>query len=809
LVTALLVARPVVLGEDPGMTDELSDAGGQVLNLLWMAAGLSWAVWRLLTRKGDWYGGLVEAALLVLVVLVFASAESAARYKHPARLIAWEWVGLLLAFVVVRHLAVRPDDGHGLYAALLAGAVSLSAYAVYQSAVELPRDQKRYADLATLRQDLARQHVYLDDTQLQAMYRRMQDRHAFGTFAHPNSFAGYLVLLLPGLAGAVIVCRRSPWPRAAAAGCLALGLVALWLTHSRGAMLGLALAALGAVAVARRRQLWAHKGVALATAVVLAGAGVAAWYAGLFTAALGKGSGTAAYRLDYWRATWRMIAEHPWLGVGPGNFASAYTRYLPEGAAETVRDPHNFALELWATCGVFAMLALLVALGAFFVQVAKGLRSPSGAHPLTPSPSPPEGERGEKAAPSGETRVTQRGQITERPHSGPPASPPHPLTPSPPEPAEQPIRWELYAGGMLGLLLGFVLRVQESVPEAIVAEAVNAGLRSVVWFAAFALFERVPWTDRGRVAALTAGVAALLLNLCVSGGIGFPSVAGPLLVCIALALAGVRPTPAAWLSRQRWFLTFPVPVLVGVALVYFVFIFFPVTSSASASRRALGYGLAFFEDMDKKDSERRIKEPAAFIRNNVLGLLREAVNDDPDNARTHILLAGWYGRVYRIFAPHDDDYGRLALAEAARAQQLDPESRAGYQAEYQLRKDFIEFMNQLKEKENQEGDKEKDPKKKAEHARRSALLDVKAREQYRHAAAALLRYLPNDPTDPRLRYDIADALVHAGEAAKGRQQAREALRLDEGVSDGSRRLTALQRVQIRQWLGEAAPAPGG
>jgi hypothetical protein len=768
-VTALLVARPVVLGEDPGLTDELSDAGGQILNLLWIAAGLGWAAWRLLTRKGDWYGGLVEATLLALVVLVFASAESAARYRHPARLIAWEWVGLLLAFVVVRHLATaRPDDGHGLYAALLAGAVSLSAYAVYQSAVELPRDQQRYADPAKLRQDLARQHVYLDDAQLERMYRRMQDRHAFGTYAHPNSFAGYLVLLLPGLAGAAFVFRRTRWPGAAAAACLALGFVALWLTHSRGAMLGLALAALGAVALARRRQLWAHKGAALATALVLAGLGVVAWYAGLFTAALGKDTGTAASRLDYWRATGKMIAEHPWLGVGPGNFPAAYTRYLPQGAAETIRDPHNFALELWATCGVFAMLALLAALGIFFFQVVRWLG----------------------------------GWVVQQP-----AQPPNHPTTQPPE--EEPIRWELYAGGMLGLLLGFVLRVQESVPEAIISEAVNAGLRSLVWFAAFALFERVPWTERGRAGALTAGVAALLLNLCVSGGIGFPSVAGPLLVCMALALAIVRPAPAAWLSRQRWFVTFPLPVLVGVALVYFVFVFFPVTSSASATRRALGHGLRFFEEMDKKPGERSIQEPARFIHENVLGPLEEAVKDDPDNARTHVLLAGWYGRAFRIFVPPNARYREAALDEARRAQQLDPESRAGYQAEYQLHKDFIELFNQLRERERQAEAKEKDPKKKAEHGRQATVYNVLAREEYRRAAAALLRYLPNDPTDPRLRYEIADALVHAGEDRKGRQEAGEALRLDEGAPEGPRRLTAPQRVQIRQWLGEAAPAAGG
>src|SRR5262249_36048449 len=69
-----------------------------------------------------------------------------------------------------------------------------------------------------------------------------------------------------------------------------------------------------------------------------------------------------------------------------------------------------------------------------------------------------------------------------------------------------------------------------------------AGGRSVVWFAAFALFETVPWTPRARRLALAAGVAALLLCLLVTGGISLPSVAPPLWPGAA-AVAGGGPGP--------------------------------------------------------------------------------------------------------------------------------------------------------------------------------------------------------------------------------------------------------------------------
>ena len=51
------------------------------------------------------------------------------------------------------------------------------------------------------------------------------------------------------------------------------------------------------------------------------------------------------------RATAAMIADHTLLGCGPGNFQEHYARYKLPQASETVGDPHNFLLEIWATAG--------------------------------------------------------------------------------------------------------------------------------------------------------------------------------------------------------------------------------------------------------------------------------------------------------------------------------------------------------------------------------------------------------------------------------------------------------------------------
>src|SRR5262249_16765586 len=126
-----------------------------------------------------------------------------------------------------------------------------------------------------------------------------------------------------------------------------------------------------------------HKAVVGIASVLVVGGIVAGSATGVWGRALGKGSGTAALRLLYWRTTWPIIREHPWLGVGPGNFREAYAAHMEQDADEKITDPHNFALEVWVTCGAVAVAALLVAIGAFFVAVAGRSREVAVAGPDT------------------------------------------------------------------------------------------------------------------------------------------------------------------------------------------------------------------------------------------------------------------------------------------------------------------------------------------------------------------------------------------------------------------------------------------
>ena len=87
-----------------------------------------------------------------------------------------------------------------------------------------------------------------------------------------------------------------------------------------------------------------------------------------------------------------------------------------------------------------------------------------------------------------------------------------------------------------------------------------------------------------------------------------------------------------------------------------------------------------------------------------------------------------------------------------------------------------------------------------EKSLREALsLKHQAKEQYVLAAEALRRYLPRDPTNPMLRFHLADALNKAGQKAECRKEAREALRLDD-MAAPPRNLANPQREQAEQWL---------
>lgn len=753
LVVALLVARPLVMGEDPGLTDHLSDASNLVLTLLWFVAAAGWAVWRGWSGQTKWRGSLVEAFLLGVVVCVFISASGAA-YKHPAWLIAWEWGGFLVVFCLVRQLFRTPAEDRRLLAALLAGAVCLGAQALHQYTVELPAMRKSLgtgsggtlnlkSDSQKLRDKLASIGVALepDDPQLKAWDDRFHENNVFATFAHPNAFAGYLALLLPGAVAAAAVC----WKRKAGRGrnllavaCALLVAMALWLTHSRGGVLGTILIGLIALVVMQRRWLWRRKWYVAAALVLVIVAGWALLRpgaAGSLSAkardGLAKAEGSLSLRRDYWEATWKMIRDHGWRGVGPGNFSEYYPRYMLMTAYEKIKDPHNFALEMWSTCGVVAMAALLLALAGFFWHISRGLlRAPR-----------PETEEAEPEAPT--------------------------------------VRPEFYLGGMAGLILAYVLwasgQTGPNAADSLLVGGVAAGLRAVIWFAAFAVLEQVPWTKRWFVLGLTAGVGALLLNLLVSGGISASSIAQPLWAIAALALNGLAAPLVTTAGRPSWLkVAVPIPLAFAVLAIYVDLCFYPVVSAAATVNDARMHGSVYFETL-------RAAGPASrgnydYLRNEVIKPLKEAIARDPGDIAPRLELMHWYEE---RFAAHEtrwlQDQEMIALVKEAET--LDPEGSASYLTESEMWQRFASRQDDA-----------------------SGMPTAESAPQYAKAAQALAEVVRRDPTEARLHYELGILLLKAGKRKDAMLELRIAYECHKQSKNVLRRLTEGRDGQVARLL---------
>jgi O-antigen ligase len=202
---------------------------------------------------------------------------------------------------------------------------------------------------------------------LQYMYPQMKDvppeylkkltsNRIFGTLFYPNTLAGALVLLLPGLLTLIWQMRR--WFTASARGFLVTvvgiaGLACLFWSGSKGGWLLMLL--VGLLALLRLPFARAYK-VALITGVLLLGlTGFFLKYAGFFQ----KGATSVSARFVYWRAAVQIVKAHPVLGSGPGTFGFCYLRMKKPGQ-EGARLTHNDFLQQASDSGLPGFLAYVV-----------------------------------------------------------------------------------------------------------------------------------------------------------------------------------------------------------------------------------------------------------------------------------------------------------------------------------------------------------------------------------------------------------------------------------------------------------------
>ena len=184
----------------------------------------------------------------------------------------------------------------------------------------------------------------------------------------PNNVGLYLGRVWPLLVAVALWERRGRRRTLYALVCVPVTL-ALVLSFSRGALLlGLPAALLVMGWLAGGRIRW----VALALVVIAVLVLLPLLRLPRFASLLDLRQGSTFFRLELWRSSLALIREHPWFGIGPGNFAAAYrTRYILPGAwsEPNLEHPHNVYLDHWTRLGLLGLLAGLAVQVAFWTSL--------------------------------------------------------------------------------------------------------------------------------------------------------------------------------------------------------------------------------------------------------------------------------------------------------------------------------------------------------------------------------------------------------------------------------------------------------
>lgn len=724
---AALVARPLVPGEDPGFGSSMTDPSGTTLTLCWFLLAAAWSIWAISRKRAPMPLGFFDLGLLGLAGCYFLSSELVASGLYTARLISWEVLSFFACFISIRWAASDESDRQAIYTVLLATGFAVVAYGIYQYSWEMPYLRQKYGEnLEQLKRDFISQSggtIEAEGPFMEQLRQRLMQTHIYSTFSHPNTLASFLCLLIPGALGGVWLAARNPSRKVVIAGVSLIGfgfLTALWMNFSRGAFFatGLVLAILFLHWSWRKfteRRVLALLFTAGAFLMICFGA----WLVSTKGLLKKESSGGFSARLEYWKATISMGRSYPWFGVGPGNFGNYYPRFMLPSAEEKIKDPHNLFLEAWSSAGAGALvMVLLITSGIgwrFFRELVQKPEEFDTAN-LIPTPG-----------------------------------------------------WVIYLGGMFGLLLSFVLRVEHRPGEDLVSESIGALIRTAAWFFAMGFLENLKATDNHRKVMLLAGITAMLLNLMVSGSLVFASIISMLVASLGLCITSNRGI------RLPAFVVFP--PLAGIALYFLVGVFVPLSSAYSYSQMAIRNG----SNLLAIPSGRGMPSKLERVQKGVLEPLQQAATMEPNNPRWQLQLANWYSVAFLEASlkgePMAMQFGNACLASLNNAAKMDRESPEPLLARAQIRGLFAQRNK------------------------------TEAFAQWMDAAFSMEQAVIRDPHEARHKATLAMALWQANKAdsvkgsrekcqIKSTEQAREALRLDKIFQSSSRHLTDRQRSQM-------------
>jgi hypothetical protein len=426
-----------------------------------------------------------------------------------------------------------------------------------------------------------------------------------------------------------------------------------------------------------------------------------------------------------WGPAMQIAIEAPG-GVGPGLFNRFVLRHASPTAELIITDPPNTYFGLSATAGWAALIVFLCTI----VLTGRALR----------------------AAPPPDSKAL---------------------------PAYRP-RWELQAGGLVGLLGGLVLQVHDwpaVTSPPFVAFAISAAIRALVWFVTYASAESTLLTGRADRAIawglLTVSCASVAYDV-LSPGLSEPFWAAAAVAVNLIAPPRLAPWTRNVVSRLV------ILMLAGAGLAAFVrTAYAPAVVSMVAERHVIRVVPLYGARMDLLHrSEGEIGKSAArgeatrFITRMIIQPLADANQFNRRDALPAIIRVPWYVALAEHGSDKNPDQQAILIARAG--EELDFEGAAPFLAEFHA------------------------------HLRLGEISTFHRQKHFAQAQDLVAEIVRRDPAlEARLRYHLAAACFAVKDQEKGSQEASAAKLLDERAPSRRYRLAHAERQQIIAWLRSA------
>ena len=381
----LLIGCVSLLTSSAFMTGDSTSVGEGLMTWplwAWFGLLLLWAVCHVRYRDGMLRVDRTLLLLLASVTVMFVSFL-ATRGTGDERMSLnglWQWTGFAAVFTLCLQCLRPGREMRAIVVVMLAAATTIACVGIYDSLVQIPNLRMEYFNSNEMERMGMLQQAGIGDAAVGSPTRhhfesRLQSPEPFVTFSLTNSLAGFLAPWLLIILGMIITVQRRLLSRSTIVKSLILVFiisVCLLLTKSRSAwcavLIGAVYLAVVQFKVSRQRI---ARGLCL-TGVLLAVAVGCAWFTNrLDIEVLSEAPNSLLYRIEYWRSSMAMVADHWLWGVGTGNFRDAYMAYKLPAASEAIADPHNAILEIWTSFGTPVALLMLSVLGIAIRRIFK------------------------------------------------------------------------------------------------------------------------------------------------------------------------------------------------------------------------------------------------------------------------------------------------------------------------------------------------------------------------------------------------------------------------------------------------------